>query len=246
MTEENTQNAYETTQESTSESTRPEYISEKFWDNERNEIKVEELGASYNALEKKLGMRTEDLSKQVREDMEAERKSSIPESYEINVPEVPEDIEITIDREQEVFKQWEQICRDNGLSQEVFDKGVAAFVANEVAGLPNLQEEMGKLGDNARERVEAADLWSKKYLSADAYDAIANLASTAEGVKAIEELMGLTKNKPLPTENTVVDVELQEQDLRSMMADPRYWKEGSKDPSYIAKVSSMYNKKYGS
>jgi len=233
MSEEQVQETQETTQEVSQESTSevqiPEYIPEKFWDTDRNEIKVEELGASYKALEQKFGMRTEDLTKQVREDMEAERKSSVPESYEVKLPEIPEDVEITVDPEQELVKSWEQICRDNGLSQEVFNQGVAAFVNNE----------------NAKERIEAADLWSKKYLSTDSYNAIANMAATAEGVKALEEIMGLSKNKPLPNNNTVVDVELDERDLQSMMQDPRYWKEGSKDQSYIRKVTDLYQKKYG-
>jgi len=246
MTEEQLQETtQEVSQENTSEVQIPEYIPEKFWDTERNEIKVEELGASYKALEQKLGMRTEDLIKQVQEDYENQRKSSVPESYEVRLPKVPEDVEITVDPEQELVKSWQQICRDNGLSQEVFDQGVAAFVNNEIAGLPNLQEEMAKLGDNARERIEAADLWSKKYLSTDAYDAIANLASTAEGVKALEEIMSLSRSKPLPNTNTVIDVELDERDLQSMMKDPRYWKEGMKDPAYIAKVTNLYQKKYG-
>jgi hypothetical protein len=246
MTEEQVQETtQEVSQENTSEVQIPEYIPEKFWDIERNEIKVEELGASYKALEQKLGMRTEDLVRQVQEDYENQRKSSVPESYEVRLPEVPEDVEITVDPEQELVKSWQQICRDNGLSQEVFDQGVAAFVNNEIAGLPNLQEEMAKLGDNARERIEAADLWSKKYLSTDSYDVIANLASTAEGVKALEEIMSLSRSKPLPNTNTVIDVELDERDLQSMMKDPRYWKEGMKDPAYIAKVTNLYQKKYG-
>ena len=246
MSEEQVQETtQEVSQENTSEVQIPEYIPEKFWDTERNEIKVEELGASYKALEQKLGMRTEDLVRQVQEDYENQRKSSVPESYEVRLPEVPEDVEITVDPEQELVKSWQQICRDNGLSQEVFDQGVAAFVNNEIAGLPNLQEEMAKLGDNARERIEAADLWSKKYLSTDAYNAVANLASTAEGVKALEEIMSLSRNKPLPNTNTVVDVELDERDLQFMMQDPRYWKEGMKDPAYIAKVTNLYQKKYG-
>lgn len=246
MTEEQLQETtQEVSQENTSEVQIPEYIPEKFWDTERNEIKVEELGASYKALEQKLGMRTEDLVRQVQEDYENQRKSSVPESYEVRLPEVPEDVEITVDPEQELVKSWQQICKDNGLSQEVFDQGVAAFVNNEIAGLPNLQEEMSKLGDNARERIEAADLWSKKYLSTDSYDVIANLASTAEGVKALEEIMSLSRSKPLPNTNTVIDVELDERDLQSMMKDPRYWKEGMKDPAYIAKVTNLYQKKYG-
>ena len=49
---------------------KPEYVQDKFWDVDRKEVNLENLSSSYNALEKKLGSRTEDLSKQIRQDME--------------------------------------------------------------------------------------------------------------------------------------------------------------------------------
>ena len=48
--------------------TKPEYVQDKFWDADRKEVNLENLASSYNALEKKLGSRTEDLSKQIRTD----------------------------------------------------------------------------------------------------------------------------------------------------------------------------------
>ena len=227
------------------EVSRPEYVPEKFWDTDRNEIKVEELSASYNSLEKKLGMRTDELSNQIRTDMEQERKGSIPEKYEIVMPEIPEDVNIEVNEEQELLKEWSNICKDNNLSQDVFNRGVNAFINNEIAGLPNIKSEMEILGDNAKARLEAAELWSKKYLSNEAYDTMSKLATTADGVKAIEEIMNITKSKPLPNANTVVDAELEENDLRSMMNDPRYYDPTKRDPAYYAKVTKLYEKKYG-
>ena len=247
MEEENTQTteAVTATEAPKEAPTRPEYISEKFWDTDRNEIKVEELGASYNALEKKLGMRTDELSKQIRTDIEQERKSVVPEEYKIVIPEVPEHINIEVNKDQELLKEWSAICRENNLSQEMFNRGVNAFVNNEIAGLPDTQEEMAKLGDNANSRVEAADLWSKKYLTPESYEVAAKMASTAEGVKALEEIMNLTKTQPLPNSNTVVDAELDETDLRSMMNDPRYYDPAKRDEAYYNKVTKLYEKKYG-
>ncbi len=114
-----------------------------------------------------------------------------------------------------------------------------------MAGLPDMQQEMQKLGDNANSRIEAADLWSKKYLTPESYDSLSKLASTAEGVKASEEIMSLTKTQPLPNSNTVVDAELEENDLRSMMNDPRYYDPSQRDPAYYDKVTRLYEKKYG-
>tara|TARA_Y100001938_G_scaffold93430_1_gene128066 strand:- start:223 stop:972 length:750 start_codon:yes stop_codon:yes gene_type:complete len=224
---------------------RPEYVPEKFWDTDRNEIKVEELSASYNSLEKKLGMRTDELSKQIRTDIEQEAKTAVPEKYEIVMPEIPKEINVEVNEEQELLKEWSNICRENHLSQDVFNRGVNAFVNNEIAGLPDMKAEMEVLGDNAKSRLEAAELWTKKYLSNEAYDTMSKLASTADGVKAIEEIMNITKSKPLPNANTVVDAELDETDLRSMMNDPRYYDPSKRDEAYYNKVTKLYEKKYG-
>ena len=71
---------------------KPDYVSEKFWNKDTKEINVEDLSASYNSLEKKLGSRTDELSKQIREDIEKERLGRVPEAYEVKTPEVPEGI----------------------------------------------------------------------------------------------------------------------------------------------------------
>ena len=69
-------NAKETTApiatEQPSEATRPEYVQEKFWNADTKQVNVENLASSYNTLEQKLGSRTEDLSKQIRDDIEKE------------------------------------------------------------------------------------------------------------------------------------------------------------------------------
>ena len=102
---------------------------------------------------------------------------------------------------------------------------------------------MRKLGDNSKDRIEAANAWSKKYLSENAYNTVRQLSETAEGIKALEEIMGLNKDAPLP-QNTAVEVQADPIDLRQMMADPRYWKDGAKDPSYIKRVTELYEKTF--
>ena len=94
-------NKQETT---TEESTRPEHISEKFWNQDTGEVNVESLSTSYNALEKKLGQRTDELTKQIRTDMEQERNAKVPEKYEITMPEIPEDIDMEVHEDQPLLK----------------------------------------------------------------------------------------------------------------------------------------------
>ena len=132
-----------TTQETQETKTqeKPEYVPEKFWNKDLNEVNVEELSASYNSLEKKLGARTDELSKQVREDIEKEKRAKVPENYEITKPELEEGVDVDINADMPLLQWWEETARNNGLSQEQFDAGIKAFVDNEVSALPNIENE---------------------------------------------------------------------------------------------------------
>ena len=229
--------AQETTEQ---ESAKPEYISNKFWDNDRGEVNVESLGTSYNSLEKKLGQRTDELTKQIRTDIEQERSAKVPEKYEVNMPELPEDVSMEVNEDQPLLQWWGETARSMGLSQDQFNEGINQFVQNEINGLPNVEQETQLLGDNARDRIESADLWAKKHLSENAYSTVAKLSSTAEGVKALEEIMALNKSAVMPQTPTAVDSKPSLADLRMMMKDPRYWKDGEKDPVYIDRVSKLF------
>ena len=234
----------ETTETTTEQNEMPEYVPEKFWNKDLNEINVEEMGASYKALEKRLGQRTEELAGTIREEVLADIKGTAPEAYEIQLPELPEGVNIDVDPEQPLLQWWEQTARSKGLSNEDFNKGIEAFVNNEVAALPDRDAQISLLGENANVRIESADLWAKKNLSENSYEAIVNLANTADGVKAIEEIMALNKDAPIPNTETKIDVTPSGDDLRSMMKDERYWKDGAKDQAYIKKVTDLYQKYY--
>lgn len=225
---------------------RPDYVPEKFWDKDRSEINIQDLASSYNALESKLGQRTEDLSKSVREDIEKERLSTVPTNgYELVTPDIPEGVEVNLEPDLPIVQWWNEFAQDKGLSQEDFNKGVDAFVNNATASLPNQEAEMQSLGDNGKERVEAVDLWAKKNLTSDGYQALANMATNATNIKAMEEIMNLTKDAPMPNQDTAIDVAPSENDLRAMMQDPKYWDDARKDQGYIDRVTKLYEKKYG-
>ena len=151
--------------EASTETEIPSYVPEKFWNSDLNEVNVEELGASYKALEKKLGQRTEELAGNIREEVLADISGQAPEKYEMVMPELPEGVQIDVDPEQPLLKWWEETARSRGLSNEDFNKGIEAFVQNEIAGLPDRDTQLNLLGENATQRIESADLWAKKNLS---------------------------------------------------------------------------------
>ena len=119
-------------------------------------------------------------------------------------------------------------------------------------------KQLGFLYETTKEvsNEKAKDLGEKSYfksndervenLSKESYEAIANFATTAQGVKALEEIMKLNKDAPIPQTETAIEAAPSLEDLRSMMKDPRYWKDGERDQAYINKVSMMYEKYYGS
>jgi len=232
--------------ETPSEVIKPDYIQDKFWNAETKEVNIENLASSYNSLESKLGSRTEDLSKQIRTDLENERLSKVPESYKLNVPEMDENTKVTISEDMPIVQWWGKTAKEAGLSQEQYDAGVNAFVQNATANLPNPDLERQKLGDAGKERIEAANMWSKKHLSPDAYNSISSFASTADGVKALEEVMKLTKDSSMPTAPTQVDVAASMDDLKSMLNDPRYYDSARRDPAYVRRVTELYEKAYNS
>ncbi|BAQ87747.1 putative capsid assembly protein [uncultured Mediterranean phage uvMED] len=229
--------------EESSEVTKPEYVQDKFWNAESNQVNIENLASSYNSLEAKLGSRTEDLTKQIRTDLEAEKLKNVPESYKLNVPEM-DNTKLTINEDMPIVQWWGKTAKDAGLSQEQYDDGVKAFVNNAVANLPNPELEKQKLGDAGKERVEAASMWSKKHLSQEGFNTIQDLASTADGVKVVEELMKLTKDSTMPSSNTAIDAQATQDDLKAMLNDPRYWDSNKRDPGYVRRVTELYEKAY--
>ena len=244
MADDNANSAPVATEQSSETTSRPEYIQEKFWNAEKGEVNIENLASSYNSLESKLGSRTEDLTKQIRTDIENEKLQNVPEEYKLNVPELDGNVSLDISNDMPIVQWWNQTAKNAGLSQEQYDEGVKVFVDNAIANLPNTDLEIQKLGDAGRERVEAAELWSKKHLSPEAYNAISGFAATAEGVKALEEVMKLTKDSNMPTTQTQVDVTADIDDLKSMLKDPRYWDSSRRDPAYVKRVTELYEKAY--
>tara|TARA_R100000951_G_scaffold103331_1_gene95903 strand:+ start:641 stop:1393 length:753 start_codon:yes stop_codon:yes gene_type:complete len=244
MADDNANNAAPIATEVPSEVNKPEFVQDKFWDANKQEVNIENLASSYNTLESKLGSRTEDLTKQIRTDLETERLSKVPETYKLTVPELDENTKVSISEEMPIVQWWGKTAREAGLTQEQYDSGVQAFVENATANLPNPELEKQKLGDAGRERVEAANMWSKKHLSPDAYNTVSSFAATADGVKALEEVMKLTKDSSMPTSQTQVDVSANIDDLKSMLNDPRYYDSARRDPSYVKRVTELYEKAY--
>lgn len=131
-------------------------------------------------------------------------------------------------------------------AQEVYNLAVEKMVPMiaHVAGDFRADREIEKLiahfggADQWREVSRQLLAFGQKNLPADVLD---SLSSSFEGVLALERMMK-SEEPGLKKAPAVLD-SAGEQELRSMMRNPRYWRE--RDPAYIAKVTEGFRKLYG-
>lgn len=71
---------------------------------------------------------------------------------------------------------------------------------------------------------------------------LANLSGSYDGVMALHRLMQ-SEEPTLSVEDTVPLEAGGETELKSMMRDPRYWKQ--KDPAFVKKVTEGFKSVYG-
>ncbi|MDB5477730.1 MAG: hypothetical protein JWM96_225 [Alphaproteobacteria bacterium] len=210
-------------------------IPDKFFDKEKNEIRVDALLKSYLELEKKLAQ------KPAAEKPPAEIIHNL-----LDIPASPNEYKITISHD--------MFTTDDEINQRLFEKGYtneqAQFlydlaaekmvplildISREFEAERQLEKLNTAFGGKERFREVSRQLlaYGKKNLPKDVLD---SLASTYEGVMALYRMM--QTGKPLgvqaPTENTGVD----ETALRAMMRDPKYWRD--KDSAFIQKVSDGF------
>jgi len=215
-------------------SDRPEWLPEKY-------KTPEDLAKAYKELEGKLGTRDEDLRKKVVEELQAEAYKDRPASSgEYQLPDFVDDEEAV---NSDLLKWWADQAFENGYSQSEFEKGIEIYM-NSMPAPPNLEAEAQKLGDNSRQRIEAASMFATKFFPAETLPAIERLCESAEGIIALEVMMEAMKDGSF-TQAANPASGTSEADLRDMMKDDRYWNPTHRDPSFVKKVDEGFKKLYG-
>jgi hypothetical protein len=218
---------------------KPETLPEKFWDPETGEIRLDALIQSYIALEKKLSAKAETPEDKAK----LHRMLGVPDSaddYCVNCDHglFTPDADINTRLHERGFTP-EQV-------QTVYDLAAEKLVPM----ILELSEEFK--ADREVERLAAAfggpERWQEVSRQLLAYgrknlpaDVLRNLSSSFEGVMALHRMMkgddvALSPRIDTPTGDS-------ESDLRSMMRDPKYWRQ--KDPAFIGKVTEGFKRIYG-
>lgn len=215
--------------------TRPEWLPEKF-------KTPEDLVNSYSSLESKLGTSQEEIKSSLIAELEAEALQNRPAS--VGDYTVPESLDESLVNDNELFQWWANHSFENGYSQDEFEAGIQKYAEFYEAMQPDLDAEKSKLGDNADARIQAVDLWANKFFPEELSDAVLTLGQSASGIQALEFLMEKMNTSQI-NNNTQPAATLTQDELNSMMQDPRYWNPSKRDAGYVKQVQDGFSKIYG-
>ena len=211
---------------------RPEWLPEKF-------NTPEDLVNSYSSLESKLGKSEEDLRTSIIEELETAATEGVPQAAgEYKVPEeyMAEGEELNY----EFLEKYGEFAHKNGFNQEEFETGLQDII-NMVPSGPNIEEETKKLGENANARIEAVGLWAQKFFPQELESEILRIGQTGDGVILLETVMNALNETPISSD-AVSPSRLSQDDLNTMMKDPRYWNPTQRDPAFIKEVDEGFRK----
>ncbi len=216
---------------------KPENLPEKFWDAEKQEIRMEALLGSYLELEKKLsGMINPDDRQRVLSTL------GVPDSadaYEIDVshglfpadPDInkrmhergftPEQVQMVYDLAVEKMVPMVLELADEFKAEREVDRLIAAFGGPE------------KWAEISRQLLA----YGQKNMPPEV---LSNLASSFEGVMALYRLM--KGEEPILSREEAQSSSGNEGELQTMMRDPRYWK--TRDPAFVAQVTEGFRRMY--
>jgi len=212
----------------TTEAQRPDYLPEKFWDEEAGEARVDALAQSYSELEKRFT--GEDTG------------NHVPESIDDYQIDAPSDL---LDSAPEVNARLHEAGFSQDQAQLVYnlaDEFLVPLVTELAANFESLRQ-ADRLAqhfggpDKWQETSRQIDAWAQKNLDQDIYS---GLNRTFEGVLAMERMM--SGQEPTIGGGDGISGGQSEADLRQLMADPRYWRD--KDPALVSQVRAGFNRLY--
>ena len=212
-------------------------IPEKFR-NDDGTLNTDALMRSYNELEKKIGTmvsvpneNSDDTARQ-----KFNRAIGVPES----ASEYP----------------THELYDDENLRQKFFEIGLTKHqvekiydIANEflspvISDLFSVHDESNAMNElknffggdeKMRDNLRAINSFGERFLPRDAFDA---LCATPQGIQSMYKMMQSME----PTIKTDKNENLSDSDLRRMMRDPKYWRDG--DTEYIRKIENGFKKLY--
>jgi hypothetical protein len=153
------------------EGEKPEYLLPKY-------KTVEAQAKAYTEAEKRLGAFT----------------GAPKEGYDLSFLE-----SAPVDSESPQLKKFLETATELNISQDAVQTLLGIYAEYEGARIPNMEEELKKLGSEGKQQLGILNQWAKNNLSEEEYNLFTNRITTAEDVKLFMTLRGLTKSATVPT-----------------------------------------------
>lgn len=143
---------------------------------------------------------------------------------------------------------WKGYAHKLGIGQEGFSEGIGTYLklfADHRA--THIKTEMQRMGENGPARITALKGFFEANLTAEHAATLRSMATSSTAVAALEALVGKTGDPKvtggLTTAagfgNSGVPLQTKEQ-IRTAMADPRYYDPFKRDPAYVADIDRAF------
>lgn len=216
-----------------------EKIPEKFL-NEDGTLNSDALMKSYSELEKKMGTMVSIPGADADDDSRTKfnRAIGVPENaseYPIN--DIFDD-ESVRSKFHEIGLTTSQVEKIYAIAEEFLSPVLSEFfqMQHESSSMAELKKFFGD-DEKMRDAINEINAFGEKFLPAEAYTA---LCATPQGIQSIYKMM--QSMEPSVTTDKNASSSLSDEDLRRMMRDPKYWRDG--DTEYIRKIESGFKKLY--
>lgn len=222
----------------TAKATRPDWLPEQFWDNDKAEPKIQDAIKSWKDTrdELKKAKGKEGTVPAQPEQYVYERASTLP-------------AHIATDADKDSVKILQTCAHECGLTQDQFAKfanGYFQRVAEVTPPPPDPAAEKAKLGPNADKVVEAVFGWGKGLvndgrLSPEEFDEMFVMGSTAAGVRALNKIRELVGGAPIPTNGTSGNALPSKEEVYAMTRTEKY----RDDPAEQQRVTDLFVQVFG-
>lgn len=176
------------------------------------------------------------------------RLGTVPDNYDISKSRF-------LDPDYVPFQDLLNTAKEKRVPQEFLDKMIESVDKYVDEFRVDTAEELKRLGDNGKERVQILDNWAKANLSKEAYEGLTNSLNNAEAIKALEELRGkMMSNTPQVPNNqgnvsggtSLEDLKMElSNNLQKYKDDPKYRADIGKRLEVAAKNTPGYVDKVG-
>jgi len=214
-------------------------IPEKFL-NSDGSLNSDALIKSYSELEKKIGTMVSVPTSESDENTRRKfnRAIGVPESAsEYPTNEIYDDENLR-QRFLDIGLTTKQVEKIYEIANEFLSPVISDLfsVQNETGAMNELKNFFGGT-EKMTEALRAINSFGEKFLPHDAFDA---LCSTPQGIQSVYKMMQ-SMEPDVKTDSAAVE-NLTDSDLRRMMRDPKYWRDG--DAEYIRKIENGFKKLY--